>query len=110
MKTYSEIKSKELKITKNLSTKWIKIRLKSAKLSKYIIDSKIYFVVSLLVVLFPLVEILKVSKDPLFHILLFLSVHFVFYKITINKIFKPLNSELDLQIRALEEIYDSRIK
>ena len=84
MKNYSEIKSKELKITKNLSTKWLRIRLRSAKLSKYVIDSKIYFIVSLLVVLFPLIDILRISKNPLFHILLFMAAHFVFYKITIE--------------------------
>jgi len=42
MKTYSEIKAKELEVTKDLSTKWVKTRLKSAKISKYIIDEKVF--------------------------------------------------------------------
>lgn len=110
MKTYSEIKSNELKQTKNLSTKWVKIRLKSAKISKFILDEKIYFILSILVVLFPLVKLLMISKDPLFHISLFMFVHFLYFKITLNKIFKPLDKQLDLEIRVLEKIYQDRMK
>jgi len=62
-----------------------------------------------LVVLFVLVEHLPMSKDPLFLILVLLFAHFVYYKMVMNLMFKPLDRELDLQIRALEEIYNNRI-